>query len=37
MEKRRKDTPIKPLEEIRGWLGRYRKLVQSANTAAVLK
>ena len=37
MEKRRKDTPIKPLEEIRGWLGRYRKLVQSANTGAVLK
>ena len=37
MEKRRKETPIKPLEEIRGWLGRYRKLVQSANTGAVLK
>ncbi|MEI0447062.1 dihydroxy-acid dehydratase [Brachyspira intermedia] len=37
MEKRRKEIPIKPLEEIRGWLGRYRKLVQSANTGAVLK
>ena len=37
MEKRRKETHIKPLEEIRGWLGRYRKLVQSANTGAVLK
>lgn len=37
MEKRRKETPIKPLEEIRGWLGIYRKLVQSANTGAVLK
>ncbi|MEI0477919.1 dihydroxy-acid dehydratase [Brachyspira pulli] len=37
MEKRRKETAIKPLEEIRGWLGRYRKLVQSANTGAVLK
>lgn len=37
MEKRRKEVPIKPLEEIRGWLGRYRKLVQSANTGAVLK
>ena len=37
MEKRRKETPIKPLEEIRGWLGRYRKLVQSANTGAILK
>ena len=37
MEKRRKETPIKPLEEIRGWLGKYRKLVQSANTGAVLK
>lgn len=37
MEKRRKETPIKPLEEIIGWLGRYRKLVQSANTGAVLK
>ena len=36
MEKRRKEIPIKPLEEIRGWLGRYRKLVQSANTGAVL-
>ncbi|MDA0036046.1 dihydroxy-acid dehydratase [Brachyspira hyodysenteriae] len=37
MEKRRKEIAIKPLEEIRGWLGRYRKLVQSANTGAVLK
>lgn len=37
MEKRRKETHIKPLEEIKGWLGRYRKLVQSANTGAVLK
>ncbi|CRF32531.1 Dihydroxy-acid dehydratase [Brachyspira suanatina] len=37
MDKRRKEIPIKPLEEIRGWLGRYRKLVQSANTGAVLK
>ena len=37
MEKRRKETHIKPLEEIRGWLGRYRKLVQSANTGAILK
>ncbi|MEI0611820.1 dihydroxy-acid dehydratase [Brachyspira pilosicoli] len=37
MEKRRKEISIKPLEEIRGWLGRYRKLVQSANTGAVLK
>ncbi|MBW5396844.1 dihydroxy-acid dehydratase [Brachyspira pilosicoli] len=37
MEKRRKEIPIKPLKEIRGWLGRYRKLVQSANTGAVLK
>ena len=37
MEKRRKETAIKPLGEIRGWLGRYRKLVQSANTGAVLK
>ena len=37
MEKRRKEIPIKPLEEIRGWLGRYRKLVQSANTGAILK
>ncbi|MEI0563498.1 dihydroxy-acid dehydratase [Brachyspira pulli] len=37
MEKRRKEIHIKPLEEIRGWLGRYRKLVQSANTGAVLK
>lgn len=35
MEKRRKETHIKPLEEIKGWLGRYRKLVQSANTGAV--
>lgn len=37
MEKRRKEINIKPLEEIKGWLGRYRKLVQSANTGAVLK
>ena len=37
MEKRRKEIAIKPLEEIRGWLGRYRKLVQSANTGAILK
>ena len=37
MEKRKKEIPIKPLEEIKGWLGRYRKLVQSANTGAILK
>ena len=37
MEKRKKEILIKPLEEIKGWLGRYRKLVQSANTGAILK
>ena len=37
MEKRKKEIPIKPLEEIKGWLGKYRKLVQSANTGAILK
>ena len=37
MEKRKKEIPIKPLEEIKGWLVRYRKLVQSANTGAILK
>ena len=37
MEKRKKEISIKPLEEIKGWLGRYRKLVQSANTGAILK
>lgn len=37
MKKRKKEIPIKPLEEIKGWLGRYRKLVQSANTGAILK
>ena len=37
MEKRKKEIPIKPLEDIKGWLGRYRKLVQSANTGAILK
>lgn len=37
IEKRKKEIPIKPLEEIKGWLGRYRKLVQSANTGAILK
>ena len=37
MEKRKKEIQIKPLEEIKGWLGRYRKLVQSANTGAILK
>lgn len=37
MKKRKKEISIKPLEEIKGWLGRYRKLVQSANTGAILK
>lgn len=37
MKKRKKEIPIKPLKEIKGWLGRYRKLVQSANTGAILK
>ena len=37
MKKRKKEIQIKPLEEIKGWLGRYRKLVQSANTGAILK
>lgn len=37
MKKRKKEISIKPLDEIKGWLGRYRKLVQSANTGAILK
>ena len=37
MKKRKKEISIKPLKEIKGWLGRYRKLVQSANTGAILK
>ena len=37
MKKRKKEISIKPLEEIKGWLGIYRKLVQSANTGAILK
>ena len=37
MKNRKKEISIKPLEEIKGWLGRYRKLVQSANTGAILK
>lgn len=37
MSKRKKEMSLKPMKEIKGWLGRYRKMVESANTGAVLK
>ena len=37
MESRRKDWQPNPPREIGGWLGRYARLVSSANTGAILR